>query len=1193
MAEQIVQTLGFDASGAITTINTLNTSLASLAARLNSVAQGARAFNQAGITRTFKNLSSNNPAPALNNAANAANNLGQNLATAGSRGGQAMDNLNKRTESLTISWQTLSRIIIAQAIVRSINAITSAVSNSISETRELQKRIGEIQTIAGAGATAEGIGANLTATAEQFGFDILDVAEAKYQELSNQVEGSTESLKLQQTAAKLARATNSSLTDSINLLSSVLNAFGKDASQAEQTAGLLFKTIEQGRIRASELSNTLGRVAPLANALSVDFDELGGALARITQGGTRADTAITQLLGILNKLSKPTTELSGAFRELGVATAQEGIQQSGGLLPFLQRLQEVAGDNGTLVKFFNNVRAIQGVLALLGTDGQKTSEVFEQIAQTSLEASDALNGAFDTATANDAVTYEQLVAKLDTQFRDLATQAIPLINSALSFFIDTLEDIRNNPLFSGALFAAASGGLIGVGLAAGSAATGVTAFAASAAAAAVAFAPLTLAVGAFVVTLTALEIAAQAAEEADYAGLVSRGSAVLTVFKNNVEQSTLALAEQAQAIKESAAEVSDFGQQFTTLRREALSALTELNRDFTTSSQSALSSVLQSRRAVSKEIQNAVSQADKLIEQSANKITDIQVKKEDFLLNRRIKNLSEAQQAAELYQASQQQAFRTRGSLNGVTDLDQFDNAADALERRLQLAQQGLQAANASGNVGAIARAEQQVVTALNDQINLERQRQQIINARKKAAEEAAAADAAQTNQLKSLVGDIKKELDILNNDGQLLNPERLAQQEAKVNDLLGQLRTFGLDNEQIDLTEFLGIQDLASTFSRDIDAAIQGISGRRSEITGEIEKIYQDLNGIVDDNIIKIAVELDLTEGGPDQLSSLVEATSNAAKEFENLTSAQNRYDEAQESAIANARLFQQAFLGTTGPDDFAERVTGSVNRIINDTELARGKALEFIKVFREAAEADSRIDVAGPNVGDAAVLKELDGLYANLVQSRERLAAVEESTAEDRQRLELIKQFQQQAESNVNAVQAGIGFLNGTEDAIVQINTATLQTLNLIGANQEGWVGVTDAANRAKNAVDAYSRAVQSAPQAPSGAGVVNRMFGGKMMYRAGGGFARGTDTIPAMLSPGEFVVNARSARQFASQLTAMNAGVNPVYRQEGGPVVNNTVNVGDINVNGTSGNNDSIARSVVSQIRREFRRGTASRF
>ena len=102
-----------------------------------------------------------------------------------------------------------------------------------------------------------------------------------------------------------------------------------------------------------------------------------------------------------------------------------------------------------------------------------------------------------------------------------------------------------------------------------------------------------------------------------------------------------------------------------------------------------------------------------------------------------------------------------------------------------------------------------------------------------------------------------------------------------------------------------------------------------------------------------------------------------------------------------------------------------------------------------------------------------------------------------------------------------------------------------------------------------------------------------GGSVRFLNGGGFApRGTDTVPAMLSPGEFVMNARASRKFASQLVAMNAGVRPQFRQEGGPVTNNSVEVGSIQI---VGNNDpeATARAVNARLRREFRRGTSPKF
>ena len=107
-----------------------------------------------------------------------------------------------------------------------------------------------------------------------------------------------------------------------------------------------------------------------------------------------------------------------------------------------------------------------------------------------------------------------------------------------------------------------------------------------------------------------------------------------------------------------------------------------------------------------------------------------------------------------------------------------------------------------------------------------------------------------------------------------------------------------------------------------------------------------------------------------------------------------------------------------------------------------------------------------------------------------------------------------------------------------------------------------------------------------APNGETPRTACWGGSM-YRADGGEAHGTDTIPAMLSPGEMVINAASSKRFASQLIAMNAGITPAFRSEGGSVTN----IGDINVSVTGGDSArQSARSIATELRRELRRGVS---
>ena len=104
-----------------------------------------------------------------------------------------------------------------------------------------------------------------------------------------------------------------------------------------------------------------------------------------------------------------------------------------------------------------------------------------------------------------------------------------------------------------------------------------------------------------------------------------------------------------------------------------------------------------------------------------------------------------------------------------------------------------------------------------------------------------------------------------------------------------------------------------------------------------------------------------------------------------------------------------------------------------------------------------------------------------------------------------------------------------------------------------------------------------------------------GNFMSYMATGGFvAKGTDTIPAMLTPGEFVVNRASAQKFGSLLSEINS---PTYQTGGsssrvpaGIISSTSINNNNssvynysvgITVGGSSSSPDDIARAVMTQI------------
>jgi hypothetical protein len=79
----------------------------------------------------------------------------------------------------------------------------------------------------------------------------------------------------------------------------------------------------------------------------------------------------------------------------------------------------------------------------------------------------------------------------------------------------------------------------------------------------------------------------------------------------------------------------------------------------------------------------------------------------------------------------------------------------------------------------------------------------------------------------------------------------------------------------------------------------------------------------------------------------------------------------------------------------------------------------------------------------------------------------------------------------------------------------------------------------------------------------------------YFASGGFSKGTDTIPAMLTPGEFVIKKSAVDSYGvNNLSKINNGMSP-----DSSVYNYSLSV---NVSGNNLNADDIASTVMQKIK-----------
>ena len=234
MSEQIRQEYTLDTSQAVQNLNNLVGSYTRLENATKSLVASQRELN--GV--------SSNSAAAMEKSVANINKSSKNL-----------EQDAQKVKSLTISWETMTRVVVTQAIVRALSSIRNEVRRSMDDMSEFQKKVAEIQTIGGGSSTA-GI---IRGISDQFAIDLGDVGAAYYQTLSNQIPVD-QSKEFMEAAARFAKAGVTDLEAAVNLLSGTINAYGMDVSEADEITSKFFKTIELGRTTAKEMANDLGRV---------------------------------------------------------------------------------------------------------------------------------------------------------------------------------------------------------------------------------------------------------------------------------------------------------------------------------------------------------------------------------------------------------------------------------------------------------------------------------------------------------------------------------------------------------------------------------------------------------------------------------------------------------------------------------------------------------------------------------------------------------------------------------------------------------------------------------------------------------------------------------------------------------------------------------------------------------------------
>ena len=216
-----------------------------------------------------------------------------------------------------------------------------------------------------------------------------------------------------------------------DLATSAMNAYGSGVLSATGATDVLVSAVREGKLEASELSAAMGSVLPTASNMGVKFHEVGAAFAAMSRTGTNASSAATQLNSILMAIMKPTTQSAAALDELGLSS--EGLRKQikeKGLLSVFETLKVASEQNSTAFEtVFGNVRALKGVMDLLGAGVESTRTIFGAMEKTLNATDNAFNETAKSASF-------KLTAALNKAKESFAQMGAIMLKTMLPLFQD-------------------------------------------------------------------------------------------------------------------------------------------------------------------------------------------------------------------------------------------------------------------------------------------------------------------------------------------------------------------------------------------------------------------------------------------------------------------------------------------------------------------------------------------------------------------------------------------------------------------------------------------------------------------------------------------------------------------------------------------------------------------------------------
>lgn len=309
--------------------------------------------------------------------ANSIDKYGKETKKAGEESGKFGDRAKSAIDNL-------ATVLAAAGIAKTVKEIADTLMECAKAAESFETSMAKVSTLADTSVVPlETLKTELVTLSGETGVAVGALAEAAYQALSAGVD-TADVVSFVATATKTSAAGFTEASTAVDVLTTAINSYKLEGTEAERVASMLVKTQDEGKTSVGELAANMGRVIPSAAAYNVSLENLTTAYAILTKSGTNTAISTTNLGAMFDELAKNGSNVAGILEDQTGKSFSELMASGSNLGDIMAILSDsVNGDTTAFSNLWSSTTAGKAALSLLNTGAEEFDRTLGVMANSS------------------------------------------------------------------------------------------------------------------------------------------------------------------------------------------------------------------------------------------------------------------------------------------------------------------------------------------------------------------------------------------------------------------------------------------------------------------------------------------------------------------------------------------------------------------------------------------------------------------------------------------------------------------------------------------------------------------------------------------------------------------------------------------------------------------------------------------